>query len=179
MTRTVMIAVVCAMTILTMTAPITASTDTSTQPADLPDDCENAEVFEPGKYNGTLTPNDRDVFAVDISKGEYITLNISYSGAAETLSMSTDTVEDAFSPGTFTGPNGGEPRDTYGNKVYPHNDGLELNLGSPESTFNLRVYAEGEGPVCIRFRTADETAGKWKLSFAESQQTAPSINCSN
>lgn len=175
--RTLLIGIVCFTLLLAspsaLATGIHETPSTQLSDDDWADSCTNATQIESGEYHGALSPDDHDHFIINLSNGEHIVFNISASGPAESIVISSD---DGQSPVNFTAENGSSLVDTDSDL-----DNIDrLLIPTAETSHQFRMYSEGSGLVCLNLHPA-QTAGaaNWTFTFATNQSKAPPINVSN
>jgi hypothetical protein len=147
---------------------------------DMADNCEEAEVLEDGTYGDRITPNDQDVFLLELDEGDYITARLSWDHSVteriRVRHLQADT--ELFSPidGTITQSNDdGEYvnfRSRWGtlNVFSPYHD---PNNPQADGEVEIELTALGdEGQSCIAIETgADDQSHWWNISFSTNQPT--------
>lgn len=167
-------------------APVTTATGNVNTVDDWAGSCDDAEMVESGNHSGALSPNDVDALLVNVSQGDYIELNFTYQGGAEQLVLSGNPTligdtesEEQFSQGTITARRGAEIEEVYpeGEEAYNYPDSNRVHLLKNNLTYQLRIYSEGSGPLCVGLETDGEAAANWKLAFAKKRANVPECNC--
>ena len=181
MNRTVILGIVSCSLLITGTAiPLTTTAEVNQAGnTDWADECKDARPVPDGKYNGSIAPNEQDVFAVNLSDGGFIELNVSFTGGSDEFVVFTETHEDEFSDGSVTASGGVPILDAFDSDTASStHDGARTVLRKTSRTYQLRLYSEGPGPLCVQLNTNDHGAADWRLSFTSTRPSPPPINCS-
>lgn len=138
-----------------------------------PGECnKTTPLIKTGTFSGSLSPNDEDVFRVNLNKGDYASIHLVYTPPASP-SKRPPAVEAPLDievqRAAVTSKTGGVLNDVRGVK---ENSG-DIRLLKREIEF--RVYAERNAPPCIRILTKEKTAGEWRMALTINDLKPPKV----
>ncbi|MBX0325243.1 PPC domain-containing protein [Halomicroarcula sp. F13] len=141
-------------------------------------DAEGVQPVTPGTYSDLLTPVDGDVLLVNLSEGEFITVNVTYEGPE------SSNLAIVGSSTSFSAVNGSQVQ-TIPNTRATRTRAIAVAPGNTQ----FRVYAESDDGVCLNLYTVEEGllpsnigvsggggAGTWSLSFTANNPDPRRIN---
>ncbi|WP_340102153.1 hypothetical protein [Salinibaculum salinum] len=154
--------------ILTVIIGMIAMTGPAAADDEWPSECDEAPVLSPGSYSGTLSPEDTDVFRVDLPSGDYISINLSFS-SSDPEAILRYYVRD----GSLSTTNGTE---IEADETTQLDRSGTTSLEMYPSNFSFRTYSETNEPICVDFSTGGDHAGDWALSFTPTDETPPPVD---
>lgn len=149
-----------------------AMTATPVAADDMADNCEEARVLSDGTYSDRITPNDKDVFILELDEGDYITANLSWDHNITSAVFFTDelTHTEVYTSVdlTETGKNARGEGISY-SSIFSNND--KQRYPRADGSVQFEATAQGDaGKVCISIGTrSNERSHDWTLSFSTNQ----------
>ena len=174
----------------TTSAPDTPTTDSTQSAADqFPRYCGRIQPIGPGQYSGSLSPNDVDVFTLDLEPGQYVTVSFEFAAPKDNRLIIFGDDQNV----SFTAADGGSINtlSTFDREAYDNDIGFDIDykpihqfrdstddyqgfkIGPGRTQF--RIYAENTS-TCVGLVTDDETSGEWVMSFPADTGTPTSDN---